>query len=95
MRLWLKRVVLVLVLAAAGPGAWYYFFRESTATATQFRTAPVVRGDVIQEVTANGSLSPVKNVEVGSQVSGIIEKINVDFNSRVKEGEVIAQTGGR
>src|SRR5439155_10378277 len=56
-----------------------------------FRTATVARGDIVQEVTANGALSPVKNVEVGSQVSGIINKINVDFNSRVKEGEVIAQ----
>jgi HlyD family secretion protein len=91
MRSWLKPVLLLLVLAAAGAGAWYYFFRTSTVAAVQFRTAPVVRGDVVQEVTANGSLSPVKNVEVGSQVSGIIEKINVDYNSHVKEGEVIAQ----
>ena len=49
------------------------------------------KGDITQEVTANGALSPVKNVEVGSQVSGIIEKIYVDFNSRVKEGDMLVK----
>jgi HlyD family secretion protein len=81
----------VLLLGVVGAAAWYYLSNKPAAGATQFRTATVSRGDVLQEVTANGSLSPVKNVEVGSQVSGIIEKINVDFNSQVKEGDVIAQ----
>jgi len=51
----------------------------------------VSKGDITKEVTANGALSPVKNVEVGSQVSGIIEKIYVDFNSRVKEGDQLTK----
>lgn len=86
-----KWALLLILALAAGGGIWYYLKNQPAATATQFVTAPVARGDIVQEVTANGSLSPVKNVEVGSQVSGIIEKINVDFNSVVKEGDVIAQ----
>lgn len=57
----------------------------------EYRTTPVSRGDVTQIVTANGSLNPVQLVEVGSQISGVITEIKVDFNSHVKAGEVIAQ----
>jgi HlyD family secretion protein len=89
---WLKRLFILLVLAAAiGGGGWYYLKQRAGATSVQFRTASVARGDITQEVMANGSLNAVTNVQVGSQVSGIIEKINVDYNSTVKEGDVIAQ----
>ena len=49
------------------------------------------RGDLTQVVTATGTLNPVVNVTVGSQVSGIISKLNVDYNSVVKSNEVIAE----
>ena len=89
---WPKRLLILVVLAAAiGGGVWYYLSKKPGLTAAQFRTATVTRGDVVQEVTANGSLNPVKQVEVGSQVSGIIEKILVDFNSRVKQDELLAR----
>jgi HlyD family secretion protein len=57
----------------------------------EFKTSPVTRGDIIQSVTANGSLSPVQLVEVGSQISGAITEIRADFNSRVKAGDIVAQ----
>ena len=82
---------LLLLLIVAGFGGWYYYFKRNASGAIQFQTAAVSRGDIVQEVTANGSLTPVKQVEVGSQVSGIIEKIYVDFNSKVKEDELLAQ----
>lgn len=56
-----------------------------------YKTSPVTRGDVTQIVTANGALNPVQLVEVGSQISGVITEIKVDFNSRVKAGDIIAQ----
>jgi HlyD family secretion protein len=56
-----------------------------------YQTAPVTRGPVTQAVTATGTLNPVQNVQVGSQVSGNIQKLFVDFNSTVKAGQVIAQ----
>jgi HlyD family secretion protein len=57
----------------------------------EYKTSPVTRGDVIQIVTANGTLTPVQLVEVGSQISGVITEIKVDFNSHVKAGDVVAQ----
>jgi HlyD family secretion protein len=56
-----------------------------------FQTVAVSRGAITQAVTATGTLNPVQNVQVGSQVSGNIQKLFVDFNSIVKAGQVIAQ----
>jgi len=57
----------------------------------EYKTSLVTRGDVIQIVTANGTLTPVQLVEVGSQISGVITAIKVDFNSHVKAGDIVAQ----
>src|SRR5688572_1437097 len=81
--------LVVLAAAVAGGIAWYN--KRPKENGPDYKTAPITRGDIAQMVTANGQLSPVKNVQVGSQISGIINEIKVDFNSRVKEGEVIAQ----
>ncbi len=56
-----------------------------------YQTATVTRGPITQAVTATGTLNPVVNVQVGSQVSGNISKLFVDFNSQVKAGQVVAQ----
>ena len=75
------------VLAAAL--AWLFFLlRAPSAT---YITAPVERGPIEATVTAMGSLNPVRTVEVGTYVSGRIERIDVDFNSRVTKGQVIAK----
>ncbi len=58
---------------------------------TNYQTAVVTRGPLTQAVTATGTLNPVVNVQVGSQVSGNIQKLFADFNSKVKVGEVVAQ----
>ena len=64
-------------------------FRD-TGAAT-YQTATITRGPIIQAVTATGTLNPVVNVQVGSQVSGNVSKLFVDFNSQVKAGQVVAQ----
>jgi HlyD family secretion protein len=56
-----------------------------------YQTATIMRGPITQAVTATGTLNPVVNVQVGSQVSGNIAKLFVDFNSEVKAGQVVAQ----
>ena len=71
------------------PGVWH--FKHGKSDAPQYQTVTVGRGDLTQVVTATGTLNPVVNVTVGSQVSGIINKLNVDFNSMVKSNEVIAE----
>src|ERR1700726_2615885 len=62
-----------------------------TGGAATYQTANITRGPITQAVTATGTLNPVQNVQVGSQVSGNIQKLFVDFNSTVKAGQVIAQ----
>src|ERR1043166_9811283 len=65
--------------------------RCARSTSSQFQTAPVPRGPITQLVTATGTLNPVVNVQVGSQVSGNIAKLFADFNSEVKAGQTVAQ----
>src|SRR3712207_3302755 len=76
---------LVLALAA------FALLRRGNARPSGFKTTTVTRGPITQAVTATGTLNPVVNVQVGSQVSGIIQKLFADFNSKVKAGDVIAQ----
>jgi HlyD family secretion protein len=76
----------VVLIAAA------LLLRRCTSGAdVTYQSAPVTRGPITQAVTATGTLNPVQNVQVGSQVSGNIQKLFVDFNSTVKAGQVIAQ----
>lgn len=86
---WRKVVVVVVVAALAGGGWWYW--QRPQEEKVEYQTATVTRGVLTQVVTATGTLNPVTNVTVGSQISGIIEKIYVDFNSRVTAGQVVAQ----
>ncbi len=87
---WWKWGVTLLVLGAAA-GGYYWYTTRSAHSAVDYKTAPVTRGDLIQSVTANGQLTPVMSVQVGSQISGIIKDIKVDFNSQVTSNQVIAQ----
>jgi len=86
---WWKWLLAVVVLAAAGGGA-YYFLHNHTAPVT-YNTTAVAQGELTKVVTATGTLNPVVNVTVGSQVSGRISKLNVDYNSVVKSNQVIAE----
>jgi HlyD family secretion protein len=70
----------------------FFVFRRCTSSGTStYQTATVTRGPITQLVTATGTLNPVVNVQVGSQVSGNIAKLFVDFNSQVKAGQTVAQ----
>jgi len=84
-----KRLWLVVLIASAAGLGWY--LNRPAGNTFEYETSLVSRGDLRQVVTASGQLNPVIKVEVGSQISGIIEKLLVDFNSPVKEGQVIAQ----
>src|SRR5215475_4730879 len=87
---WLKWLVILVVLGAVAGGAIWYFVGDHES-ASQYQMAQVTRGDLRQSVTASGQLNPVVNVQVGSQISGRINKILVDYNSEVKSNQVIAQ----
>ncbi|HUI45743.1 MAG TPA: efflux RND transporter periplasmic adaptor subunit [Nitrospirota bacterium] len=78
-----RRVVLAGVLALVLFGC--------KGDGTSYRTEPVSTGDIVQSVTATGTVNAVTTVLVGTQVSGTIKTLYVDFNSRVKKGQLIAQ----
>ena len=65
--------------------------RSGSKKGDQYRLEKVDRGNVIQTVTATGTLSAVTTVQVGSQVSGVISRLYADFNSRVKKGQLLAE----
>src|SRR3981081_1915537 len=81
---WLLMIIGLLVVAAV-------VHQCRHGSAANYQTATTTRGPITQAVTATGTLNPVVNVQVGSQVSGNIAKLFADFNSQVKAGDVVAQ----
>lgn len=84
-----KVVIGLIVLTIAGAGA--YTLSGKKEGAPKFRTEKVSRGDIESSVTATGAVNAVTTVLVGTQVSGTIKELHVDFNSVVKKGQLIAQ----
>jgi HlyD family secretion protein len=84
---WTVPVALALILAVAG--GWWYSGRS--AAATEYRLAKVERGGITAVVSSSGTLNAVINVQVGSQISGQIRDLYVDFNSPVKKGDLLAR----
>ena len=83
--------VIVILLLAGGIAGGVYYYKNKEESSPEFQTAKITRGEIIQAVTATGQLSPVLNVQVGSQISGIIQKLYADYNSQVKSNQVLAQ----
>ncbi len=82
--------MLIAMLLAAG-AAGIYFFRHRHSEPLSYNAVAVARGELTATVTATGTLNPVVNVTVGSQVSGRIARLYVDFNSPVTKGQVLAE----
>ncbi|MFA5972479.1 MAG: efflux RND transporter periplasmic adaptor subunit [Lentimicrobiaceae bacterium] len=87
-----KKIILysTIILAVLAIGYWF-LRKEKTLQVMAYTTAEVKIGSVVNTVTATGSIQPVKQVDVGTQVSGVIKKIYVDFNSDVKKGQLLAE----
>jgi HlyD family secretion protein len=89
-----RRSMLHRAMLVAPPVAlllWVGYISVGTRSSAQFFTARVEKGDISQVVQATGTINPVTTVQVGSVVSGNVVKINADFNSKVKKGDIIAQ----
>jgi HlyD family secretion protein len=87
-----KRLVLVLIAVSAVTASVAAYYRTTGSDQTpQFITAAASRGDVVETVEATGTLQAVTTVQVGSQVSGTIQSLHADFNSKVRKGQVIAR----
>src|ERR1700724_2223338 len=87
----MKRLLPLAVVVVALLVILFVVRRCTSSGASAYQTAAVTRGRITQLVTATGTLTPVTNVQVGSQVSGNIQKLFADFNSEVKAGQRVAK----
>jgi HlyD family secretion protein len=84
-----KLIAAIVIVMIIGAGAVYYFKGKNTVE--QYKTTPVSRGSLRASVTATGTVNAVTTVLVGTQVSGTIQTLRVDYNSHVKKGQIIAE----
>jgi HlyD family secretion protein len=85
-----KLFVFVVIVAALGSAAWAYYAKRNRPEPT-VTTMPVSRGNVLEVVQATGTLQAVTTVNVGTQVSGVVQDLYADFNNIVRKGQVIAR----
>jgi len=84
-------VVILLLLSGGGVYGYYCYQRAVDNRPKEYETVPISRGTVERVIVSTGTLDPVGSVEVGTQVSGTVEKVLVDFNDTVKAGQIIAE----
>ncbi len=87
----MKKILLIIIAVLALGTGGYFYLRGDSKNDTKYRTEKIGRGDVVVQVRATGTINPVQTVQVGSQVSGILSKIYVDFNDVVHAGQIVAQ----
>src|SRR6218665_789499 len=85
-----KWIIWVVIIAAVAVGIWFWKFRPEKTIVVLETEHPTI-GTLTRSVTATGTVQPVDTVSVGTQISGIIQKVYVDFNSTVKKGQLLAQ----
>ena len=86
----LKKILIIAAVLIAILLTWFLFFHKKEAPVTVLAEKPTT-GYIAQSVTATGKIEPVDTVTVGTQISGILQYLYVDFNSKVKKGELLAQ----
>src|SRR5262252_4563378 len=84
-RKWLIGLAILIALAAVGGFTFY-----NSSKKVDYLTAKIERGDIDSTISSTGTVNAVINVQVGSQVSGNILELHADFNSKVKQGQVVA-----
>ena len=82
---------LVVVAGLAGAGVWFAGQQTAKNPEQRYKLATLEKGDVTQTVSANGTLNPVVLVSVGTQVSGTVKKLYVDFNDKVTAGQALLE----
>lgn len=86
-----KLISLIVVLGILGGGGWWYYKYGTPEVKPQVTESAVQRGSIAETVKATGTLDAVRTVQIGTQVSGVVRALNVDFNSIVKSGQLIAE----
>ena len=86
-----KKIIFLVLVGIAILAASVFYYQSSDISQIIYRTAKVERGNIIKSVSASGELNSVVTVQVGSEISGQISELFVDYNTRVKAGQVIAR----
>ena len=84
-----KKLMIYIVVALVAVFAGYKFLPHSS-TGDEFKTARAIKTDITESITASGTINPLSTVSIGTQASGRIAEIYVDYNSEVKEGQLLA-----
>ncbi|MGB5966515.1 MAG: efflux RND transporter periplasmic adaptor subunit [Sulfurimonadaceae bacterium] len=85
------KIGIALFVLLLGVGGYYFFAPKEQKEAYRYVTQSLEKGDLTMTVSATGYIEPVESVEVGTEVSGTIEKVYVDYNDQVNKGQVLAQ----
>ena len=85
-----KLIIIAVILLVIGFGIWHFFINSSSGAESQYEFVEVERGGLENIVTSTGTIEAVNTVEVGTQVSGIIKNIFVDFNDKVSKEQILA-----
>ena len=88
---YLRWLLVAVALAAVAGVAWWLLADRNDAAATRYRTEPATIGALVVTVSATGKLQPTNQIEVGSELSGIVDAVFVDENDRVKKGQILAR----
>lgn len=89
---WGKRLFWLALLALVAAGAvWWWMSSQTASRAVTYDTAPVTRTDLTVTISATGTIQPTTQVEVSSEMSGVVRAVNVTNNSLVKKGEKLAE----
>jgi HlyD family secretion protein len=90
----MKKIILILVVLVALAGSGIFFWQQRTGASKQvteeFKYEAITRGDLENMVSSTGTLSAVGTVDIGSQISGLVDKVLVDYNDQVKKGDLLA-----
>ncbi|MDO9205330.1 efflux RND transporter periplasmic adaptor subunit [Methylotenera sp.] len=88
----IKKAIIAFIFLGVVAGAYYYYTKHNTIQPDQlYRLQEITQGDVAQSVSANGTLNPVTLISVGTQVSGRVSKLYVDFNDHVEKGQILLE----
>ena len=86
----LKKLIIIVIIIIAALIGLSFFRSKHTESEAKYKTEPVTKGNLTITVSATGSLEPRNKVDVGSELSGIVKTVDVDFNDHVTKGEVLA-----
>ncbi len=87
----LRNAVLTVAALLLAAGTYFYLFDRTETARQTFVTQPTTRGDLTVVVSATGSVQPINKVDVSSELSGVVRKVLVDYNSVVQVGDVLAE----